>query len=598
MPQDTLARYLGRRRSRGGGWQCYTVLSARHSNTSNASNCGAASLGRYLEDDMVQLHETRRPIVVSFRRRRTQQQDSTGDSEVSGGSTSTGPEIYVSLEELTKNRSRFNSGKISKLKKTRNKLNETYISVICRHSKPISRGVGGKSTKEGGERDGPHAVYTSSSNSSFPYSLRQDTEPESILVPAWHTSNSSSCRPTDDMKEFPVTCDITTNVNGKNKDQSGSCDKSIKYPKVEDIEIFQAEHLKIQRSFKKQQRNSRHSRHTNKHKAQVSSCNSIERSFKESGEGLTLRFNAVRSGKAGGINGTSHCTVPRSSTLPSLRTATNDSEAHTEGLSVPSLKHTQILQTRCDIPNHDNFADGGYGIRSMTRSARSETHRKYFNFNILGCDIISKSESNARNSTASLPEQDQHFNCVRRAARKKYDYLSNYGVNSTAISGADSSFGIASKLLSQRGKNNTIQLSLPEFPLVDGEIPDEKSGHHIQSDIEEEQKIPEKNYPAPSPKDNNLVVQNPSILSAVGCTIQSSNPSFVENSFKLAQRQEYKANKGVCDSTDSKPLCNCRPKSCSDLTVSACMSATQNCQSLTSIAYSSSPRLTADDRPV
>lgn len=46
--QDTLARYLGRPRTRGGRWHCYSVLSARSSNTSS---------------DL-----SRRPLVVSFRR--------------------------------------------------------------------------------------------------------------------------------------------------------------------------------------------------------------------------------------------------------------------------------------------------------------------------------------------------------------------------------------------------------------------------------------------------------------------------------------------------------------------------------------------------
>jgi len=596
VPQDTLARYLGRRRSRGGRWQCYTVLSARHSATSNTSNCGVASLGRYLEADMSRLHESRRPIVVSFRRRRTQRQDSTGDSEMSGGSTSTGPDIYVSMEELTRNRSRFSSCKISKLKKTRNKLNETYISVICRHSKPTARGVRGKSAKEGGEKAGPYAGFTSSPNSSFPCSFRQDTQSESVLMPAWHTNNSVPYLPTDDVsisKEFPVTSDNTENINDKDKYQSGSCSKSTKYPKVEDIEIFQEEHLKIQRSFKKQQRNSRHSRHTNKHKAQISSCNSIEGSFRASGDRLNSRFDAVRSGTASARDGTPHCAVSRSSTLPSLQTATKDSDNRTAGLSVPSLRHTPVLHSRCDILQN-NFADGKYRVRSMTRFARSETRTKYLNFDILSCDSISKSESNVRNVTASLTEQNQNLNDITRAARCKLDDLSNYGVNNTVTSGTESSLGTESKLLSQKGKNKTIQLSLPEFPLVDGEVADEKSGHHVQSSREEAQNIPEENHAAPSPKDKNLALQDLSIFSAEGCTIQKSNPSYGDNSKTLEQFREYTANTGVCNSTASTPLCNSRSKSCSDLT----LSARQNCHFLTSTAYSSSPRLTAGDLPV
>jgi hypothetical protein len=488
---------------------------------------------------------------------------------MSGGSTSTGQDIYVSMEELTRNRTRSSSCKISKLKKTRNKLNETYISVICRRSKPIARGVRGKSAKEGGEKAGPYAGFTSSPNSSFPCSFRQDTQSESVLMPAWHTNDSFPYLPTDGVnisKEFPVTSDNAENINDKDKYQSGSCSRPTKYPKVEDIEIFQEEHLKIQRSFKKQQRNPRHSRHTNKHKAQISSCNSIECSFRASGDRLNSRFDAVRSGTAGATDGTPHCAVSRSSTLPSLRTATKDSNNRTAGLSVPSLRHTPVLHSRCDIL-HNNFADGKYRVSSMTtRFARSETRRKYLNFDILGCDGISKSESNVRNVTASLTEQNQNLNDITRAARCKLDDLSNYGVNNTVTSGIEFFLGTESKMLSQKGKNKTIQLSLPEFPLVDGEVPHEKSGHHVQSSREEAQNIPEENHAAPSPKDKNLALQDLSVFSVEGCTIQKSNPSYGDSSKTLEQFREHTANTGVCNST---PLCNSRSKSCSDLTLPA-----------------------------
>jgi hypothetical protein len=230
----------------------------------------------------------------------------------------------------------------------------------------------------------------------------------------------------------------------------------------------------------------------------------------------------------------------------------------------------------------------------MTRFARNETRRKYLNFDILGCDGISKSESNVRNVTASLTEQNQNLNDMTRAARCKFDDLSNYGVINTVTSETESSLGTESKLLSQKGKNDTIQLSLPEFPLVDGEVPDEKSGHRVQSSREEEQNIPEENHAASSPKDENLVLQNLSIFIAEGCTIQKSNPSYGDNSKTLEQFREYTANTGVYNSTASTPVRNSRPKSCSDLT----LSSRQNCHYLTSTAHSSSPRLNAGDLPV
>jgi hypothetical protein len=230
----------------------------------------------------------------------------------------------------------------------------------------------------------------------------------------------------------------------------------------------------------------------------------------------------------------------------------------------------------------------------MKRFARSETQRKHVNLDILRSDNISKSESNIRNVTVSLTEQNQNLNNVTGAARRKLDDLSNYGVSNTVISGAESSLRTESKLLSQKGKNNAIQLSLPEFPLVDGEVPDEKSSHHIQSNREEEQNIPEENHVAPSPKDKNLELQNLSKCSAEGYSIQNSNPSDGDNPKTPEQFRQYTANTGECNCTVKTPLCISRPKSYSDLT----LAARQNCQSLTSTAYSSSPRLTAGDLPM
>jgi hypothetical protein len=225
----------------------------------------------------------------------------------------------------------------------------------------------------------------------------------------------------------------------------------------------------------------------------------------------------------------------------------------------------------------------------MTRFTRSETHSKYVNFHILGWDSMSKSEPNVSNITASLTEQNQNLNNVTREARRKLDDLSNYDVSNTVTSGASSSLGRERTLISQDGKNNTIQLSLPEFPLVDGEVPDEKSDHHIQSSREAEQNIHEESHAVPSPEDDNLALQNLSIFSAEGCTTQNSNPSYGDNSKTLEQFPEYIANTGVCNCTDSTPLYSSRPKSCSDLIFSA---------RLASNAYSSSPRLTAGDLPM
>jgi hypothetical protein len=507
------------------------------------------------------------------------------------------------MEELTKNSSRFNSRKISKLKKTRNKLNETYLSVICRHSKPISRGVRGKSTKEGSEKEDAYAGFTPSSKSSLTCSIKHDNQTERFLVPAWYKNKNTSCLPADTIvkisKECSVMNDVTGNVTDSDKDRSGSCNPSTEYPKVEDIEIFQEEHLKIQSSFKKRQRQSRHNRqHAKKHKARMSPSNSIESSFKESGDRVNFRSGAVRSDTANTINGTSHCTVSRSSTLPSLRTVTKDCDTHAMVLSVPSLRHTPVFEKRYDVLNRNNLADEEYKVISTTQFSRNETHRKYLHFGTQASNGISKSEPNINSGTARLREENLNLNDVKVAARSKLDYLSNNVTNNTVINGAKSSFGRENEFLLQEGEKNTIKLSLPEFLLVEKEVFNAKTGLHVHPETEEELKSPKQSHFALSPKDNNLAVQNLSPVRVEERNTRTSDSSSDENSVTLDEFRKHMANTGERNSANSMLVCNSRPKSCSDLTVSACISARRNCESFISAAYSSSPRLTACDLAV
>jgi hypothetical protein len=229
----------------------------------------------------------------------------------------------------------------------------------------------------------------------------------------------------------------------------------------------------------------------------------------------------------------------------------------------------------------------------MTRFARGETYRKYFNTGNLGGDNVSKSESNVRNGAAGLTEQNCNSDDVTRTARRKLYELSDYGVSNTVTRGT-SSLRRDSQLLSKVGKNYAIQLSLPEFPLADGEVPDEDSGHIIPSEKEEEQKIHEKNHDAIWSKANNLALQSIGMFSAQGCTKRNSSRSSGDNSMTMEQFGEYTGDTAARNCTHSTPLFNSRPKSCSDVT----LSAGHDCQSITSTTYSSSPRLTAGDIPV
>lgn len=57
------------------GNKCYNTLSARSSQInshSNTDSCSRQSSLRYLEAEMARLHDSRRPLVVSFRRKKTQ----------------------------------------------------------------------------------------------------------------------------------------------------------------------------------------------------------------------------------------------------------------------------------------------------------------------------------------------------------------------------------------------------------------------------------------------------------------------------------------------------------------------------------------------
>lgn len=74
MLQDTIMRFL-RRKPRPIGERCYSALSGRSSQAnsqnsqSNTDSCSQQSSLRYLETEMRRLRDSRRPLVVSFRRK-------------------------------------------------------------------------------------------------------------------------------------------------------------------------------------------------------------------------------------------------------------------------------------------------------------------------------------------------------------------------------------------------------------------------------------------------------------------------------------------------------------------------------------------------
>jgi hypothetical protein len=509
-PQDTLARYLGRRRARGGRWQCYTVLSGRHSNTSNASNCGTGSLRRYLEADMARLHASRRPIVVSFRRHHSQQQDNTVDSELSGGSTSTGPEVYVSMEELTKS----NSRKSIKLKKTRNKLNETYLNVICRHSKPSSIGGRDKTVKQLSEKGDSCSGFTFSSNSNLPYSLSLDNQAEGFRVPSWYTENESDINlpwisrdiDTRISKEVSLIKASTENLSSNDTTTSRVCEKPIKYPKVEDIEIFQEQHLKIQRSFKKRQRNSRHRSKT--HKETTASFNSIEYHFRDSNHRLDVRLEEIRNHTANIISGVPQRTVSRSSTLPALHTVSKDKQTHFNDAQVQRLRHPLFLYTSYDNLNQGQIAREGRKFMLSTQLSERVTRKKCLDPDILD-SIIFKPESYVKSGVASLAEQTQSLSDVNETSVSRVfasaNDTTNFDFNSDTH-GAKSLHVKQTKVLLNEDGNDTIQLPHSQILSVEEEIIKNQAEDCFLSKGKEEQSEIKEEYRSPLHENENLPV--------------------------------------------------------------------------------------------
>ncbi|KAJ9592155.1 hypothetical protein L9F63_001271, partial [Diploptera punctata] len=192
--KDTLARYLGRRRARGG------------------------SLRRYLEADMARLHGSRRPIVVSFRRHNTYIDSapaSIADTEVSGGSTSTGPE------------------------KTRIKFNETYLSVLFRHAKS-SKSVKGKTENNGGKKQEIATELTPTTDTSFIFASKEERK----------NNFASSCTDTSEGRNSKTSEDSDSlSSNTISKSEPFKNDSTIQKSNVTSKFIHETRYEEIMKKF-------------------------------------------------------------------------------------------------------------------------------------------------------------------------------------------------------------------------------------------------------------------------------------------------------------------------------------------------------------
>jgi len=557
---------------------------------------------------MARLHASRRPIVVSFRRHHTQQQDSTADTELSGGSTSTGPEVYVSLEELTKNSSRFNSRKSSKSKKTRNKLNETCLSVICKHSNPTCTGIRDRTVKEGNDKEDTFSGFTSSSNSSFRFSSSHDNQSKDMLVPSWYIENESSvCLPLNiDVKmskEMALIKNNTENPTHNDTENLGAFKNSVKYPKVEDIEIFQEQHLKIQSSIKKSQRNSKRNRHHSKTQNEPNTIPNNTDYYFEKTRRLNVRFDEFQNDKKNTrrntINGMPQ-SVPRSSTLPSFRSATSDTDARVVDLSVHSLKYSTFFETSHDIANRGKLAGEVHRFRSSTQLSDRTTNE--------GCTGPYTSDSNTTSASES------YVKCNVISHRKKEQNLSdmteipicevctpaknifNDGFNSKVTHGAQSALETKTKQLLRedeiQDENNKIQISIPKIHCVEKEILNERFDIRSESERKQNKAV---EHPQLSSQNNILPPNTVATVSTEKCDTHTRAPVCGKTAVMEKECIKYMSETTIYDFTVSMPFCNSRPKSCTDLTLPAHVSIRQNCELFTSALYSSSPRLATCD---
>jgi hypothetical protein len=240
--------------------------------------------------------------------------------------------------------------------------------VICRHSKPVSAEGRDKVVRPLSDKRESFSGGTFPSTSSFPYSLRLDNQADNFLVPSWYTENESDitlpCLPTDvdtkKIKEASLIKESPEHPSNNDTENPSIFKGPIKYPRIEDIEIFHEEHLKIQRPLKKRQRNSRHSLKT--HKESSATSKNIDHHPRNSHDRMNVQFEEVRKGTGSITNGASMGTVCRSSTFPAFHTwptegkrRFTDADEKVRRLSHPLLLHTSysnLNQRQTNVASH------------------------------------------------------------------------------------------------------------------------------------------------------------------------------------------------------------------------------------------------------
>jgi hypothetical protein len=321
-------------------------------------------------------------------------------------------------------------------------------------------------------------------------------------VPSWCTENESDInhpwlpRHIDKgiSREISFIKASTDNLNSNDSTTLRTFEKPMKYPKVEDIEIFQEQHFKIHRSFKKRQRNSRHRSKTQKET--TGSSNSIEHFFRDSNHRFDVKLEEIGDHTANIIRAVPQSTVSRSSTLPALHTLSKDRQPHFKDIDaqVQRLRHPLFLHTSYDNLNHSNISREG-------RKFMLSTRKKCINPDILESNVIFKQELYVKTGVAGHAERTQSLWDVNKTSVSKVytsaNDTTNFGFNNGAR-GTKSLLVKQTKFLLREDENDTVEPPHSQILSVEEEIikkePEDYSlskGKEEQSEVKEEhEKLP------------------------------------------------------------------------------------------------------------
>jgi hypothetical protein len=345
-------------------------------------------------------------------------------------------------------------------------------------------------------------------------------------------NENNACHPIDInvkmSKEKSLTKNSIQKLVNNNTGSSGTFKQSIKYPEVEDIEIFQEQQIKIQSSLKKRHRHNRH--HTKTHKSPAKPVNSTEYHFTESRDRLKIRTEEIQSGRTDTVNVIPHYTLLRSSTLPNFQTVTKDTETKVMDLPVQSLRHAPFLRTSYDILNHDKLVGEEYNVRLRKQLSERLTHKRCRDPNVPDSNATLKSQSCVKDVT-SLTEQEKGLSDIAEASTvMEHTPASNIRKKvACAPHGVQPSLEKETDLLIKEDK---IKHESGIILHLEKETGDESSNNFNRSGNAEEQNKDMEQHNSLVSDDDTLQVQNIAIVTAGECHIHAATHVCCETSHR------------------------------------------------------------------